>query len=71
MSEQYRKEKNSEVGLGDLVLEAHDRAVTLAGKRLARLREFDPNTGVTNPIEYTLTRIKDDTAASCRRSRAK
>ena len=27
MSEHYRKEKNSEVGLGDLVLEAHDRAV--------------------------------------------
>ena len=32
MSEHYRKEKNSEVGLGDLVLEAHDRAVTLGRK---------------------------------------
>ena len=61
MSEHYRKEKNSEVGLGDLVLEAHDRAVTLGEKRLARLREFDPNTGVKDPIEYTLTGIKDDT----------
>lgn len=61
MSEHYRKEKNSEVGLGDIVLEAHDRAVALAGKRLARLREFDANTGVKDPIDYTLTGIKNDT----------
>jgi thiol-disulfide isomerase/thioredoxin len=60
MAENYRKEKGSEAGLGDLVLEAHDRAVSLGAKRLARLREFDPNTGVTNPIDYTLTALKGD-----------
>jgi thiol-disulfide isomerase/thioredoxin len=60
MAENYRKEKGSEAGLGDLVLEAHDRAVALGAKRLARLREFDPNTGVTNPIDYTLTALKGD-----------
>lgn len=60
MSEHYRAEKKSESGLGDIVLESHDRAVTLGAKRLARLREFDPNTGVTNPIDYTLTGLKGD-----------
>jgi thiol-disulfide isomerase/thioredoxin len=60
MSEQYRKEKGSEVGLGDLVLAAHDRAVSLGAKRLARLREFDPNMGISNPMEYTLSAMKGD-----------
>ena len=57
MSEQYRKEKGTEVGLGDLVLEAHDRAVAIGAERLAKLRAIDPNTGVSNPIEYTLTAL--------------
>jgi thiol-disulfide isomerase/thioredoxin len=60
MAENYRKEKGSETGLGDLVLEAHDRAVSLGAKRLARLREFDPNIGVTNPMEYTLSGLKGE-----------
>jgi thiol-disulfide isomerase/thioredoxin len=60
MAENYRKEKGSEAGLGDLVLEAHDRAVALGAKRLARLREFDPNTGVKDPMDYTLTALKGD-----------
>ena len=60
MAEQYRKEKGSESGLGDLVLEAHDRAVAIATKRLARLREFDPNTGVASATEYTLSAVKGD-----------
>ena len=58
MAEQYRKEKGSEEGLGDLVLDAHDRAVTIGAKRLARLREFDPNTGVSNPTDYTLSALE-------------
>jgi thiol-disulfide isomerase/thioredoxin len=60
MAENYRKEKGSEAGLGDLVLEAHDRAVTLGAKRLARMREFDPNTGVTNAMDYTLSALQGD-----------
>jgi thiol-disulfide isomerase/thioredoxin len=60
MAENYRAEKGSEVGLGDLVLEAHDRAYAVATKRLARLREVDPNIGVTNPVEYTLTGLNGD-----------
>ncbi len=60
MAENYRKEANTEVGLGDLVLQAHDRAVTIASKRLAKLRQFDPNIGVSNPIDYTLTGLKRD-----------
>ena len=60
LAEQYRKHKGDEAGLGDLVLAAYDRAVTLGATRLERLREFDPNTGVTNPIEYTLSALKGD-----------
>ena len=58
MADQYKKEKGNETGLGDIVLEAHDRAMAIAHKRLARLREFDPNTGVSNPTEYTLSAVK-------------
>jgi thiol-disulfide isomerase/thioredoxin len=58
MAEQYRKEKGSETGLGDLVLESHDRAVSLGAKRLARLREFDPNVGVSNPVDFTLSALQ-------------
>ena len=58
MAEQYRKEKGTEEGLGDLVLQAHDRAVAIGAKRLARLREFDPNTGVSNPTDYTLSALE-------------
>ena len=66
MAEQYKKEKGTEAGLGDLVLEAYDRAMALGAKRLARLREFDPNTGVTNPTEYTLSAVKGDPSRSLR-----
>jgi thiol-disulfide isomerase/thioredoxin len=58
MAEQYRKEKGNEEGLGDLLLKAHDRAVAIGAKRLARLREFDPNTGVSNPTDYTLSALQ-------------
>lgn len=57
MAENYRKEKGSETGLGDLVLQAYDRAVEIGAQRLARLREIDPNTGVTNPAEYTISAL--------------
>jgi thiol-disulfide isomerase/thioredoxin len=60
LAQHYTKEKGTETGMGDLVLEAHDRAVASGAKRLARMREFDPNTGVSNPIEYTLTALKGD-----------
>ena len=60
MAEQYKKEKGNETGLGDLVLEAHDRAMAIAHKRLARLRAFDPNAGVSNPTDYTLSAVKGE-----------
>ncbi|HYP07345.1 MAG TPA: TlpA disulfide reductase family protein [Bryobacteraceae bacterium] len=60
MAEQYRKEKGTETGLGDLVLEAHDRAVAIGAKRLARLREFDPNLGVTSPVDFTVSALQGE-----------
>lgn len=60
MAEQYRKEKGAETGLGDLVLEAHDRAVALGAKRLAILRAIDPNLGLTNAADYTVTAVEGE-----------
>ena len=45
--------------------------MTLGEKRLARLREFDPNTGVKDPIEYTLTGHQGRYPASCLRCKGK
>lgn len=58
MAELYRKEKGSETGLGDLVLEAYDRTAALAGQRLVSQRERDPNTELSNPMEFTLTALQ-------------
>jgi len=55
MGELYRKLKGSEAGLGDLVLEAYDRANALLAERRLRLRQLDPNLQVTNPADFTLS----------------
>ena len=60
MAENYRKDKGSEAGLGDLLLASFDRAVALGAQRLARMREFDPNTGVTNAMDYTLSALQGE-----------
>jgi thiol-disulfide isomerase/thioredoxin/Flp pilus assembly protein TadD len=60
MSELYRKIKGSEAGLGDLILDAYDRTATIAGQRLAVLRERDPNAERTDPMEFTLTAVKGE-----------
>ena len=71
MAENYRKEKGSEAGLGDLVLEAHDRAVTLGAKRLARMREFDPNIGRDERHGLHPVGIEGRCAPACHRCAAK
>ena len=34
--------------------------MTLGAKRLARLKQFDPNIGVTNPMDFTLTGLEGE-----------
>jgi len=60
LGEVYQKAKGSEAGLGDIVLQAFDRnAALLADRRLA-LRQFDPNLGFTNPMDFVLSGVKGD-----------
>jgi thiol-disulfide isomerase/thioredoxin len=54
MGELYVKAKGSETGLGDLVLQAYDRNLALLHARELRLKAFDPNAQLTNPMEFTL-----------------
>jgi thiol-disulfide isomerase/thioredoxin len=55
MGELYRKVHGFEKGLGDLVLEAYDRTAALLAARRDDLREKDPNAGLTDPMEFTLS----------------
>lgn len=60
MGDLYRKEKGNETGLGDIILEAYDRTAALLAQRRAMLKQFDPNLGVTNPMEFTLSSVNSD-----------
>jgi thiol-disulfide isomerase/thioredoxin len=55
MGELYRKAKGSEAGLGDLVLEAYDRNLALIHARELAARAADPNSGLTDPMAFTLS----------------
>jgi thiol-disulfide isomerase/thioredoxin len=55
MGELYRKAKNTDAGLGDMVLEAYDRNVALVHSRELRMRANDPNAQLTDPMEFTLS----------------
>jgi thiol-disulfide isomerase/thioredoxin len=54
MGELYRQAHGSEAGLGELVLEAYDRDVALIHTREMRLRAADPNSEITDPMDFTL-----------------
>ena len=58
MAQLYRKEKNSEAGLGDLVLDAYDRMSAAVEKRAGIQKERDPNARVTDPMDFTLTGVE-------------
>ncbi|HEV2445829.1 MAG TPA: TlpA disulfide reductase family protein [Candidatus Sulfopaludibacter sp.] len=56
LGEMYRKlHDGSEKGLGDEVLAAYDRTSATMAKRVSELRKLDPNLGVTDPMNFTLT----------------
>ena len=55
MGELYRKTHQSEKGLGDVVLEAYDRNAALMEQRRAAARKEDPNSQVTDPMQFTLS----------------
>ena len=57
MGDLYRRAKGSEAGLGELVLEAYDRNVTVVHTRELRLRGADPNAQLSDPMQFTLTGV--------------
>lgn len=60
MGEIYQKWKNTQVGLGDEVLKAFDRATQLDEARRVALRQIDPNYGVDDPLEFTLSGLTNE-----------
>jgi thiol-disulfide isomerase/thioredoxin len=60
MGELYQKAYGSEKGLGDVVLRAYDRTSALLAERKLALQQYDPNLGLTNPMEFTLTGLDGD-----------
>jgi thiol-disulfide isomerase/thioredoxin len=60
MGELYQKAYDSEKGLGDVVLRAYDRTSALLAERKLALKQVDPNLGLTNPLEFTLTGLDGD-----------
>ncbi len=57
LGELYRRLKGSENGLGDLILEAYDRTSALLEDRRLKLQALDPNAGVSNPMDFTLSSL--------------
>lgn len=57
LGEVYTKWKGSEAGLGDLVLQAYDRNLAKVTERMLALKQFDPNLGLTNPMEFTISGV--------------
>jgi thiol-disulfide isomerase/thioredoxin len=55
MAALYRKEKDTEAGLGDIVLEAYDRTSALDLKRAELQQTRDPNAQAKEPMDFTLT----------------
>src|SRR5262245_8731703 len=53
----YSAKNGSEVGLGDLLLKAHDAFVKERDERLAKIDPPNINEGVNDPLKFTLTRL--------------
>ena len=60
MGDVYQKWKTSQVGLGDEVLKAFDRAAKAATARRTALRAIDPNYGINSALEFTLTGLTSE-----------
>jgi thiol-disulfide isomerase/thioredoxin len=59
MGELWLKAKGSEQGLGELLLAAYDRTVTLVKERELRLQQLDPNSKASKVADFTLSGLAD------------
>jgi len=55
LGELYTKLHGSEKGLGDVILAAYDRTSTVVETRRTKLLALDPNSGLADPMEFTVT----------------
>jgi len=55
LREIYLQAHGSEAGLGDIILQAYDRTTALLEQRRLALRQLDPNVGLTDPMEFTVS----------------
>jgi thiol-disulfide isomerase/thioredoxin len=55
LGELYSKLHGSEKGLGDAILAAYDRTSTVVETRKKKLLALEPNSGLSDPFEFTLT----------------
>lgn len=55
MADLYRKLHGSQTGLGDLLLKAYDDTSFALAARRAELRAYDPNSQLTDPMQFTLS----------------
>ncbi|MCW5979237.1 MAG: TlpA family protein disulfide reductase [Bryobacteraceae bacterium] len=60
MNELYLKHHDSEAGLGDLILEAWDRAAGLLEAKRAAIRKADPNYDLSTPSEFVLSALEGE-----------
>jgi thiol-disulfide isomerase/thioredoxin len=60
MSELYRKLHGSDAGLGDLVLKTYDATSAQLAARRSELRQFDPNSQLKEPMQFTLSGLEGD-----------
>jgi thiol-disulfide isomerase/thioredoxin len=60
MGEVYRAAKGTEAGLGDEILRAYDRVTKLAEQKRAQMRLLDPNSGISDPMDFTLVGLKGE-----------
>jgi thiol-disulfide isomerase/thioredoxin len=59
----YKSLKGTVAGAGDELLKAFDRLDAIEKRRAAEIRALDPNHGLENPMDFTLTGIKGDPLA--------
>ena len=60
MIESWRKAKNTDAGLGDLLLPAYERNLALVTAKRKALREMDPNRDSTNAMDFTITGVNGE-----------
>ena len=63
LSELYKKLNGSQTGLGDMVLKSYDQTAKQFDDRRAELRQYDPNSQLKDPLQFTLSGVDGDKLA--------